>query len=308
MQGGQTGPRSFGQVLDGAFSIYTRRFLPLARIAALVWIPLIVALILIDLYRFADLPGVGNDNYFVGDTIRALDTTRIVVGSGLLAILYLIGFLLVVGASLRAASQAYLGEAVEVGASIRSAARRIVSMLWVVLLLAIFIGIPAALFIFILPGVLAIYLTIIWILALPALLLEDRRGFKALGRSNGLVKDYWWRTLGIVIVIAIFTSIIGGLIPALIGDAFQGISADNFTLWVVLTDIVSGIGFIITAPLWAATITAMYYDLRVRKEGFDVEMMVRQLAEPGSEGLPSSSEPLGPGSGASGPPPPAPAA
>jgi len=308
MQAGQTGPRSFGQVLDGAFSIYTRRFVPLAKIAALVWIPLILALILIDLYRFADLPGVGNDSYFVGDTIRALDTTRIVVGSVLLAILYLIGFLLVVGASLRAASQAYLGEPVEVGASIRAAARRLGSMFWVVLLVAIFTGIPAALFFLFLPAILAIYLTIIWILALPALLLEDRRGFKALGRSSELVKDYWWRTLGIVIVIGIFTTIIGGLIPALIGSAFEGVSSDNFTLWVILTDIVSGIGFIITAPLWAATITVMYYDLCVRKEGFDMEMMVKQLDEPGSVGVSSPPEPIGPGSGSSGPPPAAPAA
>lgn len=304
MQGGQTGPRSFGQVMDAAFSIYTRQFVPLAKIAAAVWIPLILALVAIDLYRFAEV--AGGDLYIVGEAIRPLEESRILTGSILLAVLYVFGFLLVVGASLRAASQAYLGQTPEVGPSIRFAAGRFGHMFWLLILLVLFLGLAS--FAFLVP---AIYLSIVWILAMPALLLEKRGGFKALGRSNGLIKDFWWRTFGIVIVIAIFTTIVGAVIPGLIASVLDGLSDDNFTLWILLTDIVTGLGFIFTAPIWASAITVMYYDMRVRKEGFDVEMMVGRLDEPGRMGpetTGTSLPPSVPPPGASPPPPPPPAA
>lgn len=299
MQGGQSGPRSFGQVMDAAFGIYTKRFLPLAKIAAFVWIPLIVALILIDLYRFADI--AGNPRYIVGDTIRSLDESRILIGSILLAVLYVIGFLLVVGASLRASSQAYLGEPIDAGASFRFAAKQFPRMFWLAILLTLFTAI--AYICLVIPG---IYVSIVWILAMPALLLEGRGGFKALGRSNDLVNGFWWRTFGVLLVVGIFTSIVGSVIPGLINGAFDSTSKDNFTLWVVLTDIVSLMGYIFTGPLWAAAITVLYYDLRVRKEGFDLEMLVERIDEPGALGSPTEPQQTQPAFGSSQSPPSAP--
>ena len=270
--------------MDAAFRIYTRNFLPLAKIAAVVWIPLTVLLIGVDLYRYAEVTE-GGRLYIVADVIRPLDHDRLVTGAIIVGVTHVIGFLLVVGSSLRAASQAYLGQPLEIGPSLRFALRRVGSMFWLGLLLTLLTTIGY--FLFVLPG---IYLSIAWILAMPALLLERKSGFKALGRSNDLISDSWWRTFGILIVIGIFTAIFGGVIPGLLQDAIKGTSNDSFTLWVILTDALSGIGFIVTAPIWAAAVTVIYYDQRVRKEGFDVELMVDRIDGPESLAPPSAGE------------------
>jgi hypothetical protein len=73
-------------------------------------------------------------------------------------------------------------------------------------------------------------------------------------------------------------------------------------LFVAIVNLVNGLLAIITAPLQAAIITVIYYDLRVRKEAFDVEHLAANLESPGSASTSPPSPPTSPP-----PPPPAPA-
>ena len=47
----------------------------------------------------------------------------------------------------------------------------------------------------------------------------------------------------------------------------------------VLTSTVSILISVLITPLWFALITLLYYDLRIRKEGFDLELRAQQLAQ-----------------------------
>lgn len=277
MQGGQTGPRSFGQVMDAAFGIYTRQFVPLAKIAALILLPIALIIFVVDLWAFSPIRIQDAD---FNDLIRLdgeiIEQSRVNVDIAITLILNLLGYLVVVAASVRGASQAYLGNQVEAGPSLRFAGGRFGHVFWLGLILTLLIGIGWIALI--LPG---IYLTIVWILAMPALMVEDKRGFKALGRSNFLVKDSWWRTFGIVLVVGIFTAIVSGLLPDLLSGAIESVGEDNFTLWLVLQNMINALAVIVSAPLWAAVVTVVYYDMRVRKEAFDIEMMAGMLDEPG---------------------------
>lgn len=288
-QGGQSGPRSFGRLMDAAFGIYTKRFVPLAKIAAIIFIPLTAVIFAIDLWAYAP---IGRAEADFDDLLRLdnkiVDSGRILTGTVLQVVISVIGLLLVVGASLRGASEIYLGREPEVGRSLRFAARRAGSMLWIILLmmLAIFgLGIVAALLgvigilLFLLLGV---FLLVRWWLAMPSLLFEDKRGVSAMRRSSELVADHWWRVFGVLLVIGIFVTIVGSLLPELIINGFQGIGEDNFNLWLLLYDVLNSLGTILTAPILAAATVVLYYDLRVRKEGFDLELLVDELDDPGS--------------------------
>ena len=46
----------------------------------------------------------------------------------------------------------------------------------------------------------------------------------------------------------------------------------------VLNQVVAAVVTILLEPISAIARTLLYYDLRVRKEGFDLELMARQLA------------------------------
>jgi hypothetical protein len=45
----------------------------------------------------------------------------------------------------------------------------------------------------------------------------------------------------------------------------------------ILNQAVSGVTNIVVQPIQLGTVTLLYYDLRIRKEGFDLERLARTL-------------------------------
>jgi hypothetical protein len=133
-------------------------------------------------------------------------------------------------------------------------------------------------------AVLSVYTVLRLVFAQPALISEELGPWEALHRSWQLTRGYFWRTVGILIVV--------GLMFLTISLILQGIAnifiKDDLT---VLTDFITGkhndirsaienisaflskylIGSSIVSALLAtlspALMTTMYYDLRTRKEG-----------------------------------------
>ena len=119
------------------------------------------------------------------------------------------------------------------------------------------------------------------------LLVEGLRGRKALGRSFELVKGRWWKTFGTLIVGFILAAIISTLVQGvfLIGILFGD---DNDAVVLVLSAIAGIVGLAISTPFQAALLTVVYFDLRVRKEGFDLELLAQEIgAAAGRRGAPS---------------------
>jgi hypothetical protein len=123
-----------------------------------------------------------------------------------------------------------------------------------------------------------LWVLIRWSVALPALFAEGIGPVKALGRSWNLVRDNWWRTLGILIIVTIMVSLIqtaltflfdgvGALVPGLNDDLRAGLLTTLSTLVDALVGAITPIA-----------ITLLYLDLRVRKEGLDLDQLARQAA------------------------------
>jgi len=294
-------PLGVGEVIDVSINLFTRNLRALLTIAAAVVVPVTLVIFGLDLIALQEA-GRNSSNaalYEIGDELRVLDEQRYVTVTIIQAIITILAYLVVTGAAFRGVSEAYLGRTPDVGASVRYAGRRAHSLLWLGILMMVGIGIGFVLLV--IPG---IWLLVAWAVAVPALMVEGARGTKAIGRSFGLTRQHWWRTLGALLVGFIFIALIEFLL-GLAAAAFDGVATDSVYLWAAFLDALNAVSVIITAPLQAAIITVIYFDLRVRKEGFDVEVLARQLDDPtatpappggGTPAQPSESQPQPPSS------------
>jgi hypothetical protein len=240
----------------------------------------------------------------IGDeSVRVVNKTRFDVVQWIEVAISAIAYLLITAASFRAVSQLYLGGEAEAGESLRFALGRILPLLWLSILLVL--GIVVGLLFFIIPG---IFLLVAWSVSIPVLMIEDARGSKAIGRSQRLVDKNWWRTFGALLVGFIFIGLFQFLL-GLLASLTDGIAKDHLELWVLAVDAIQAIATIITAPLQAAIITVIYFNLRVRKEGFDLALLAQgiegQPVPPPEQPVPSAQQPSGAQSPPESVPPPA---
>ena len=293
MEGRTLRPLGVAEILDTAIDLYARNFATFAKIAAVIAVPMGVVVFLLDQIAFARPDGSADSTAYIGEYAQGVDYSTFTAVVVIESVVALFAFLLVIGASFRAVSELYAGQTAASTRSIGFAGGRVLPMLWIGMIFML--GVVAASFAFILPG---IWLLVAWSLAIPVLLAEGLRGTKALGRSFELVRDNWWRTFGALLVGLIFIGLVQ-LILGFAGASLTSATDDSKTLSLLITDAVEVVSLIVTGPLQAAIVAVIYYDLRVRKDGFDVQDLTRQLELDGS---------LPPPGDASPPPPPPPSA
>ena len=243
------GPRDIGGILGDTFRIYGSNFLRLIAIVAIVQVPLGILAIVFGLVGFLGLNGMsalGNLWAFIG---------TLVIFIVIFVIVSIVASVLMAGAMIHAVSEHYVRQRISVGEAYRFALRRLGAMLGAVILagLAVFgmiitvIGIPAA-----------VYFGVRWLFVQQAALLEGLGPRAALSRSSTLVKANWWRVFGIILVVGIIgvvASIILGLIPV----------------------VGSIIASVLVTPISVTAGMLLYYDLRVRKEGYSLEALASEL-------------------------------
>lgn len=126
------------------------------------------------------------------------------------------------------------------------------------------------------------YLSIKFSVAPPAMVLENLGVFAALGRSWRLTRGNFWRLLGINILTAIITFMVAsiflgitealGAIFVVVGSSSpEDILASLNTIY-ILTMVMSTIAQLLILPFTSSVNALLYIDLRMRKEGLDVEL------------------------------------
>ncbi len=280
-------PLSLGELLDRTFFLYRRHFLLFAGIAAIPYslffaINLTTALI----PRFARsaasarMPPSGIIGAAVGGGLLALAV--VVVGG--------IAFLFSVGATVYAVSEIYTGRQT----SIRDSLRRVrgksgtifgVLFLSGLILLAGFIAL-------IVPG---IYLMCRICVATPAALLEDIGPSASIRRSFGLTRGFAGRAFMIYLL---YFAMIWGVIavfqfPFMFLLAVSAKQMQFRVLLTVLTQLGNFIGSVLVAPVSTIGFALFYYDLRVRKEAFDLQMMMQTIGpDPMNPPIPGGAPPM----------------
>lgn len=291
----QLRPLAIGEILDVAIKIFFTHWRTLLAAALVVVVPVQIAITILT----ADYTTESFDfssSQTPEETLEELN--EYIGGLAISGILQASAVLLASAACFRAIAQAYLGEQTDWRASLAYAIRRAPQLLLITLLYVLGWGF-ATLF-FIAPGV---WLYVAWAFALPVLLVEGLRGPKALGRSFALVRGRWWRTFGVLVLGFVLALVVSTVIQGvfLLG-LFAGSENDLFVL--ILSAVAGTVGLAITTPFQAALLAVVYFDLRVRKEGFDLELLAERIGAsvPAGRGGPA---PTTPAPGAV--PPPAPA-
>jgi hypothetical protein len=195
----------------------------------------------------------------------------------LFVIVSIVASALATASAYRVVADAYLGRPVDADASLRFGLRRLPSVLWLTLLygLGLFVG-----FLFlIVPGV---YLAVAWSVAIPVLLGENLRGTKALGRSRALVRGRWWPCAGVLLLSWLLQLIVTEAIVLGVGQIVDAGSNDSVRF--LERGVSSLIASTLVLPFKVAVTTVLYIDLRVRKEGFDIQLLTHSL-EPGGAGV-----------------------
>jgi uncharacterized membrane protein len=247
-------PLSVGEILDVSFTLYRRHFGPLVTVALVCsGLPVLLSIYIEAAGGMLVNPTLTLVYYVVFMVLSAIATA---------ATVYIV-------------SESYLGR--PLGAS--EALSRSTPLLWRIIacsvLLALVIG-----FGFILLFIPGVILTCGLLLAFPALVLEPgTTATGALGRSWSLTRGSRWRMFGLLLTLLVLlyiplvslTGLAAITLPAPeLGQGRQGTAG-------LVTVAVAGLIQMLIYPLFYCVLTVAYYDLRVRKEGFDLEVLASML-------------------------------
>ena len=264
----QLRPLGVGEVLDAAIKLYTRNAVTMWKIVAVVIVPVaIINQIVIG----SSLP---SGAFVSGGTLYTPTGTLGTPAAGVITelVLGVLAVLTVNGALALCVVDAYIGSPLDWRESLQAAVGRLGSLLWLSILFGVLVvlGFIAL----VLPG---IWLVTVWSVAVPALMFEHVGGFKALGRSFDLVRGRWWATFAELLVAVIMLLVVLFVVGLIFRGIESGLSVGSTGLWLALNALSTIVGAMIAYPFMASVIAVIYTDLRVRKEGLDLELLAGAL-------------------------------
>jgi hypothetical protein len=286
----QLRPLSIGEVLDAGFRLFRARFgtLLLAVLAPVV--PLsIVATILV---------ATTDEHAFDVNTTEVDESGSAVAGNLISVVIQGIALALAVAACFKIISAAYLGEEATVGDSLRFGASRMVALIVAYIVLSVLLVIS-----FILLVIPFIYFGVKFSMTFPAIVFERKGPFGAIGRSWVLTRGNFWRTFGTLLVVAMLMFVLFIALSILIGAGLYNVESASEPVVAIVSTLLNIVVIALTYPLFAAILTVIYYDLRVRNEGFDLQLLARGVGADESRFAAAPERPEAPPTPESVPPP-----
>ncbi|HET7423197.1 MAG TPA: glycerophosphoryl diester phosphodiesterase membrane domain-containing protein [Gemmatimonadales bacterium] len=245
-------PLSMGEILDVSFQLYRRHF------AALAMVALICSGLPVLLSLFIEASG---------GMLQHVWLTLAYYG------IFVVLSAIATAATVFIVSESYMGRPLSAG----EALNRATPFLWRVIACSILTGllVMVGFLLFLVPG---IVLLCGLILAFPALVLEPgSTASGALARSWALTRGSRWRIFGMLLTLGLLLYVpivaLTALAALVLPDAPTGSVMSGGLIGLVMAAVVQ----LFLYPLFYCVLTVSYYDLRVRKEGFDLEVLAQTL-------------------------------
>lgn len=235
-------PRSITEIIDAAFQIYRQDALRYILITAVAYAPFMLV------------------QFLVLDPVT-LSTTASLVGLASSLIGFL-AFAVMSAVLVRLSAEAYLGRHMEIGTALADVLPRVPTILAASVIRLILVFLAA----------LALLLPMFWMSArtfamTPLIVMEGTDVARALNRSALLSDGRKWRIIGcyaLGILIFYVLTLAVSFFAAMIGGG-------------VLSTLVSSIATVVIYPVIGIMEMVLYYDARIRAEGYDVELMANAL-------------------------------
>ncbi|HET9399450.1 MAG TPA: hypothetical protein VFO34_00735 [Candidatus Acidoferrales bacterium] len=297
-------PLGLGEMLDRTFTLYRTHFWLFCGVMAL---PQAIRAT-VDVFAaraFSTMPLFGPTT--PSDPRKVIEAFQATAGSSLL--LGLIAFFIygmAIGATTYCVSDVYQRRSVSIRTVYQQVARRAGALIGLFLMLllvsaaiyftvvfaAVFVAFFAGLGVALVSRVVGALLTVLiiiagavlgaWLLmrfavALPVLLVEDKGVVESMSRSGVLTRGnrgriflallvIWCIVLGVT---AVFT-----MVPTAY-TFFSVLRGGRIPIWAMVSNaILGGVAGTITGPFLAITLAVIYFDLRIRKEAFDLETLM----------------------------------
>jgi hypothetical protein len=246
-------PRSGLEIIDAAFSLLKRHYVKFITIMGIGYLPYLAALMVFT---------------------RSFDEESMTgILGGVAGMIISMFWLTVINAAMiLAASESYLGREIDIEGSLRQTMRRFGRILFAGFLkvMAIWVGL-----LFLLVGAIWSWVTFF---AVPATcVIEDVDAMKGMSRSAELSRGHKGTIFGTLFITYLLFAFLMTLasLPAF------------FIQSEMIIQVFSAIATILIYPMVALVETLLYYDMRIRKEGFDIELMARELGDaPATQSLP----------------------
>ncbi|MDX6432749.1 MAG: hypothetical protein QOE54_5115, partial [Streptosporangiaceae bacterium] len=144
-------------------------------------------------------------------------------------------------------------------------------------LLAALVGFPVGL-------AFMVWLYVLCVLAAPAVVMERQSVPQAFRRARQLLSRRWWRVCGTLLLTLLITIFIGLIAQVPFFLMTRILFGQNPTGWAELSSLAVGtVGRILSwsliGPFDAGVIALLYIDLRMRREGLDLELQTRDDLE-----------------------------
>ena len=265
-------PRSATEIIDGTFRLYRENFVPLVTLSTLVYLPVIALTI----------PMMMMMNGMVGASAEK----STVFGILFMAVVFFsfLWYPVLWGALTLSVSERYLGRDIDAGDAIRRTFSRYGP------LLGSFLATWALIFFVSFFSWILLFFPTFYLLArffaIPATTLLENRGVGASFRRSsqlsikqkmhifGTLLLAWAIVLGVFVAIyMLLVTILGISLTGENPEAMAGTSS-------MLLQIPSIITYILLLPIVVVAEVLLYYDTRIRQEGYDIELMSAQLAGP----------------------------
>jgi membrane-anchored glycerophosphoryl diester phosphodiesterase (GDPDase) len=305
-------PLSFGTLIGAPFQTLRRNPKTTFGSALLITgVTTILTVLVVGLVSYFAFARISQASYEDRDTIAAGALLQVVLASLIPLLLTIAGAVFLQGVIVTEVARATLGEKLRLGEAWKATWPRfwplvawtfvasLAMMLAIGLLIGLivllvslgggFVGASVAVGIL---GFLVLIAAVFWLstkLALvPSGIVLERLGFAAaIRRSWSLTTGYFWKTLGIQLLVAFIVgtvsqvvttpvSVIFSVVAGSLDPTGSAITDNNITTIVVLYIVLALLSIItssVTAVAQSATTALIYIDLRMRKEGLDLQLM-----------------------------------
>jgi len=261
-------PMTLGELLDRTFTLYRENFLLFAGIAALPQLLLLLFNFAVLLFTRTGL-----------EQVRSAASAGLIGGAilgGLLAVaLTLFAFAIAQAATIWAVSEFYLGRET----SIRDAYANSKGQMWMVIAITIMVGLASGigLLLLIVPGlILACRLAV----SVPVAIVEKESPVASMERSMALTRGYFWQIFALLLLVGVLSYVVTLLlqIPVMVSTVTAAMAKHEVSLGMTIySHLAEFVSSVLVGPIGTISVSLMYYNLRVQKEGFDIQHLFRSL-------------------------------
>jgi len=130
------------------------------------------------------------------------------------------------------------------------------------------------------PAGIVTYLAVLWSLYMPAIVLEGWAGRNALGRSAALIRGTWWWSWRVIAGILIIQALVSFGSQMAFGTLHEFLMGWN-PHFEIVSETITAAGLtlveIFVRPLLFIGLTLLFFDAKVRKEAYDLEIMIEEF-------------------------------